>query len=207
MYEDVLMPANLNRPHLWKKDIADSIDCYNSWFVQFAPQAYRDKRLETAKTVEQAFIRTSSLRAITSQILREHPSLLSVLRMSTAPPVARDRLIGLAGVKPSLIKKMETEHCLPSRMKGDEIGHQLESVVKVLRDLLDIDLFPWLGEDVAPSQSELLRSIAVVSDRLCGAMVNPIIEMLRNKGKLPQFVTGYSFEDTLRSKTAFGLTS
>ena len=45
------MPVNADKPHLWKSDIAQSVDFYNNWFMQFAPQAYRDTRLVTTQQV------------------------------------------------------------------------------------------------------------------------------------------------------------
>ena len=35
------MGVNLNKPHLWKEDIARSVDLYNKWFLEFAPNTYR----------------------------------------------------------------------------------------------------------------------------------------------------------------------
>ncbi len=40
--------------------------------------------------------RTGYLRKLTFHELSEHPSVLFGLRMCTAPPIARDRLVGLA---------------------------------------------------------------------------------------------------------------
>ncbi|MFB2967555.1 hypothetical protein ACE1CD_01155 [Aerosakkonema sp. BLCC-F183] len=50
------MPVNADKPHLWKSDIAQSVDFYNNWFIQFAPQAYRDTRLVTTQQVGIDFI-------------------------------------------------------------------------------------------------------------------------------------------------------
>ena len=27
------MPINSDKPHIWKKDIADSVDMFNKWFM------------------------------------------------------------------------------------------------------------------------------------------------------------------------------
>ncbi len=35
------MPINSDKPHLWKADVAQSIDFYNDWFLRFAPGTYR----------------------------------------------------------------------------------------------------------------------------------------------------------------------
>lgn len=48
------MPVNANKPEKWKADIAKSVDYYNNWFMQFAPEAYRQTRIKTTKQVQQA---------------------------------------------------------------------------------------------------------------------------------------------------------
>lgn len=39
------MPINSDKPHLWKADVAQSIDFYNGWFLRFAPDTYRKQRI------------------------------------------------------------------------------------------------------------------------------------------------------------------
>lgn len=39
------MPVNLDKPHLWKADVARSVDMYNDWFMNFAPDAFRQTRV------------------------------------------------------------------------------------------------------------------------------------------------------------------
>lgn len=51
---NIEMGINLDKPHLWKKDINQSVDLYNTWFMYFAPKAYREARVSTAKSVEEA---------------------------------------------------------------------------------------------------------------------------------------------------------
>ena len=60
--------------------------------------------------------RTNHLRNLTVKELTDHPSILFALRMSTAPPIARDRLVGLAGVSKLLVNTMEKEGRLPRIM-------------------------------------------------------------------------------------------
>ena|SRR5680860_1299358 len=110
------MPVNLDKPHQWKTDIAKSVDMYNDWFMKFAPKAFRETRIETTKAVEATLLSTANMTNIKPAILRKHPEVLSTLRMSTCPPLAVDRLIGLAGVSPNLVKCMELERKLPLRM-------------------------------------------------------------------------------------------
>lgn len=39
------MPINSDKLHLWKADVAQSINFYNDWYFRFAPGAYRKQRV------------------------------------------------------------------------------------------------------------------------------------------------------------------
>jgi len=101
---------NRNSPDKWKQDIIQSVDFYNSWFMEFAPGAFRETRKGTAKRVEQALKASNNLEDISCELLKEHPEALPILRMSTCPPIARDRLVGLAhlSLRTPAKKKKET---------------------------------------------------------------------------------------------------
>jgi len=115
------VPVNLDKPHLWKNDIIQSVDFYNQWFMNFAPQAFRDTRIKTTEQVQTALKSTANLTDVSPEILRSSPEVLQMLRMATCPPIARDRLIGLAGVSPNLVKKMELDGQLPPRMEVKQL--------------------------------------------------------------------------------------
>ena len=89
------MAVNADKPHLWKADTLESIDFYNDWFLRFAPSAFRKQRSIQTEMVTNAFQLTDNLRGLSTNILRENPGILQMLRMTSAPPLARDRLIGL----------------------------------------------------------------------------------------------------------------
>ncbi len=99
------MGVNRDKVDLWKADVARSVDFYNEWFMAFAPNAFRETRIETTKRVERALLLTENLTNIRPKTLQANPSVLPMLRMATCPPIARDRLIGLAGVSPNLVRK------------------------------------------------------------------------------------------------------
>src|SRR5947209_12050402 len=101
------MPVNLDKPFLWNADVERSVDLYNAWFMDFAPLTHRETRVRTTEAVEKALTWTENLTNIRPQLLVEHPEVLSMLRMATAPPIARDRLVGLAGVSQTLVESME----------------------------------------------------------------------------------------------------
>ena len=120
----------------------------------------------------------------TSHVNAPHPEVLPTLRMATCPPVAVDRLIGLAGVKPGLVKSIENDGKLPARMGDDQLGGQLTAICRVLRKLLDKDIFVWLGRQQDPTEAEVYRAATIVADRLCGAVANPIIRNAQEQRQL-----------------------
>ena len=121
------MSINADKPQRWKADIAASVDLFNKWFLAFAPKAYRETRLETTKQVEEGLVLTHDLTAITPEVLKAHPSILPILRMASCPPLARDRLVGLAGANKSLVLAMERGR-LPIRMPAAVLNENLERV-------------------------------------------------------------------------------
>src|SRR5260370_9193265 len=169
------MAVNADKPHRWKSDIAQSVDMYNDWFIRFAPKAYRDTRMETTERVKKALEWTDNLTNIEPQVLREHPSILPILRMTTAPPLARDRLIGLARVEPNLVHSMETEQRLPPKMEYTKASIGLQKVGQMIMQLADKEVITWLEDKHMPSEIEIYRASTIVADRLCGAQTNPIL--------------------------------
>ena len=97
---------NADKPHLWKGDIAASVDQFNKWFMQFAPAAFRSTRVKTTEHVKAALLATRDLRSLDAATLKSNPSALSTRRMCTAPPLAVDRLIGLADASKNLVGRM-----------------------------------------------------------------------------------------------------
>ena len=178
------MPVNLDKPHLWKNDIAQSVDFYNNWFMEFAPRAFRDTRIHTTKDVEAALQWTENLTNVTTKVLRKHPSVLPMLRMTTCPPIARDRLIGLAGASPNLVKTMEVDKKLPSQMKKAELAENLKKIGCTIEKMADPDIFVWKERGDKGTQEEVHRAATIVADRLCGAVGNPIIRNAQERRQL-----------------------
>jgi type II restriction enzyme len=178
------MPVNLDKPHLWKPDIARSVDMYNDWFMLFAPAAFRETRSQTARDVAQALKLTRNLDALDTHILRTHPGILPALRMACCPPLAVDRLIGLSGASPALVKGMEQHGRISLRLAAIDQDAQLDRIICVLGKLADPDIFVWLGRDEPARRSETQRAAIIVADRLCGAVANPIIRNAQEKRQL-----------------------
>lgn len=178
------MPVNLDKPQGWKADIALSVDMYNQWFMQFAPKAFRETRIETTKFVESALVTTDNMQNVTPALLRTNPEVLPTLRMSTCPPIAVDRLIGLAGVSTNLVKSMELDKRLPPRGEVGNVDAQLAKIGAIIEKMADPDIFVWLGRKDPPTESERHRAATIVADRLCGAVANPIIRNAQEKRQL-----------------------
>jgi hypothetical protein len=175
--------VNADKPHLWKSDVAASVDQFNQWFMRFAPQAFRSTRVTTTEHVKAALLATRDLRKIDGATLRMNPAALPTLRMCTAPPLAVDRLIGLSGARKSLIGRMEGGK-LAARMKAEILDENLEKVCAVLSKLLDRDIFPWLDAGKEPTDHERDRASTIVADRLCSAVANPIVRNAQEQRQL-----------------------
>lgn len=180
---------NSDKPSLWKADTLESIDFYNDWFLRFAPIAFRQQRTIQTASVARAFELTRGLRTLAPDLLKENPEVLPMLRMTAAPPLARDRLVGLAYTTKNLVLTMEgvagrPPH-IPTKMPQEQLDEHLTRIVEVLREVADRDLFPWLDDDsLNPTEQDLLRSASVVADRLCGAATDPIIRNAQEKRQL-----------------------
>jgi len=178
------MGINLDKPHKWKADIKKSVDMYNDWFMTFAPLAFRNTRLKTTDEVLNTLSKTDYYKNISSAVLRENPEILTTLRMSTCPPIAVDRLIGLAGVNANLVKRIENFKKLPERMASSVLNDELKKICSCLSKLLDRDIFPWLGNSAPVNMDEVQRASTIVADRLCGSIANPIIRNAQEKRHL-----------------------
>ena len=192
------LAINSDKRHLWKEDVARSVDCFNDWFIKFAPEAYVSTRIQTTKDVESALELTANLTKVNNGILKKHPDVLPMLRMATAPPIARDRLIGLAGVSTNLVFSMEDKKRIPPRISEATLNEELQSIGKIIMRLADKDIFPWLGEKRDPKEIEVHRAATIVADRLCGAIANPIIRNAQEKRQLASIkkwleARGYSY--------------
>ncbi len=174
---------NSNKPHLWKSDIAASVDQFNQWFMRFAPEAFRSTRVKTTECVKAALVTTNDLRSLNPATLKANPGVLPTLRMCTAPPLAVDRLVGLADASKTLVGRMEKAR-LPTRMRGPDLDKELEKLCRILSLLLDRDIFPWLETRSEPSDHERDRASTIVADRLCSAVANPIIRNAQEQRQL-----------------------
>jgi hypothetical protein len=177
------MPINADKPQLWKADTRASVDQFNNWFQSFAPRAFREARKQTVDDVARGLSATNDLQSITPDVILKAPAILQTLRMATCPPLARDRLIGLADTTKNLVGRIEKGK-VPPKLSDADVRDHLDRICGVLSKMLDVDIFPWIEEQRNPSEEERYRSSTIVADRLCGAVAEPIVRNAQEKRQL-----------------------
>lgn len=177
------MAINRDKTHLWKNNVTKSVDLYNEWFMRFAPKTFRETRVKVTKDVEATLKATDNLRHIEPDILRANPTGLPTLRMCTCPPLARDRLIGLAKVSKGLVERMEKDGEIPPGLSREQLDAELRKIAEIIEKLADPDILTWLATRAKPTPVQLHRASTIVADRLCGATADP---MIRNEQEARQ---------------------
>lgn len=183
------MAVNRDKPDRWKADVAQSVDMYNTWFINFAPQAFRETRVKVTEVVASTLQATNNLKNLQPQILQQNPGILPTLRMCTCPPIARDRLIGLAGVSKSVVDRMEVKGKLPVRLASDRLTEELSKITNIVSRLADRDIFNWLDTNQTPTENEIYRAATIVADRLCGSSADPIVRNAQEARQLREIAT------------------
>jgi hypothetical protein len=107
-----------------------------------------------------------------------------MLRMATCPPIARDRLIGLASVSPNLVKSMEIENRVPPKMLHTQLTEDLLKIGHIIERMADPDILVWKERGDKGSIEEVQRASTVIADRLCGSVADPIIRNAQEKRQL-----------------------
>lgn len=174
---------NWNRPELWKADVQKSVLFYNDWFLNFAPATYINARQEAINKVESAFQKTECFNSLSIDMLKATPETITILRLASTPPLARDRLVGLADITKNLIEKME-EGRFPPKMKEKDIDNALQRIIDIIDRLLDTDIMPWLEGKHFPHEMDRLLATHVLGDRVCGSMSDPIIRNEQERRQL-----------------------
>jgi len=139
--------------------------------MRFAPEAFRKSRINATTFVEKAFIDTNYLRDISIDSLIRTPGILPILRMSTCPPLAVDRLSGLAYVPKGVVDVIEKKKIISKATTSEQLGR----IIEIIDRMLDRDIFGWLISTDLPNPDDVHRSATIVADRYCGALTNPII--------------------------------
>ena len=172
----------------WKSDVRESVLFYNDWFVKFAPAAYVNARRSAIEKVGKVFASTDNFRKLSGLLLTKCPEAIAILRMATTPPLARDRIAGLADVPRTLIKSLEE-----GKTSGD--ADSLDRITAIVARLLDRDIMPWLnGKDAGERDLEIAG--AIIGDRLCGSLADPIVRNEQERRQLEsidKFLSGRGY--------------
>lgn len=183
----MIPPVNRNDPERWKADSDRSVDYYNDWFLRFAPPSFRRARAAAAKKVADAFRLTADCRRLDAETLLAHPAIMAVARQLTCPPLARDRLAGLAHVDSAFLKRCEESGDKPLRPTD---AAKLSAVLSIIGRLLDADVMPWLATSAtSPTTQQRNRSALVIADRVCGALSDPILRNAQETRQLDAIST------------------
>ena len=70
------MAINRDKVDLWKKDVEESVDFFNSWFLSFAPRTFKTARNKACEQVDAVFEATNDVREITAPLLVMAPLLV-----------------------------------------------------------------------------------------------------------------------------------
>jgi hypothetical protein len=103
--------------------------------------------------------------------------------MATCPPLARDRLVGLADSTKNFVYSLERGK-IPPQLSAQLLELHLAKISNVLSKMLDGDIFQWLAEKRRPTTEERYRSSTIVADRLCGSFAEPIVRNAQEKRQL-----------------------
>jgi hypothetical protein len=89
----------------------------------------------------------------------------------------------LADSSKGLVGTLE-EGRIPPKISPTVLNEHLARIADILCRMVDVDIFPWLGEKRRPSEEERYRSSTIVADRLCGAIAEPIVRNAQEKRQL-----------------------
>lgn len=192
------MDANrLKHPSAWEPDIEQSVAEYGAWYREHSPKMFANARDRAVIAVEEAMRLTEDFRAFDADALLARPSMLFVARMCVAPPMARERFVGFARAKESLVEAMETKGVIPARTKAPRA--QLEAMAGFLRPLLDPLLFVWVHDGRDPTDLERDRALLVVGERLATALYLPEhrnAQEARQKQRMRSYLASNGFEES-----------
>lgn len=192
-------PNREKTPDGWGPDIDQSVAEYNDWYMREAPSMWVHARGQGVAEAADAMEVLDDLRDISPESLRSTPAALSVLRMATSPKIARDRFVEFAQVNKSLVTGMERNGVVSTRIDGVDEG--LNRICEFLEPLIDPNLFPWIGEDRAPTADERDKALLVLGERRAGANFDPAFrnaQEARQKELMRSFLESHGFEESAR---------
>lgn len=185
MAQQSKLSINKKNVDQWKTDVQKSVLYYNEWFLKYAPSTYIKSRQEAIAKVETIFQKTDCLNTLSVNMLKEVPDAITILRMATTPPLARDRLVGLADIPRDFIKKLE-EGTLPSKLSESQANLILGKIIAIVNKILDKDIMPWLEKKATPDEIDRLLAKQIIGDRVCGSLADPLIRNEQERRQLSE---------------------
>lgn len=162
---------------------------YNQWFTQFAPATFQAERLTAIARVSNDIIAANNFVGLTGQTIQPNTTIIPTLRMACCPPLARDRLSGLAYMNRDYVEIFEGGNT-PQGMQPAAVIAELDKVATVFNTFVDRFVCPWLNGNNPPTQAELDFASSIIADRLTGAVADPLIRNEQEKRQLA-VIEGY----------------
>ena len=170
------MNINRSNPERWDEDIKKSVDHYNEWFSSTVPPLYHRAKTAVFPKVREAMDAFNSILDYEDNHLVEAPGSLKLLRQMTCPPLAADRLAGLAGVPSSVIDGIEECTIRPKSLEKYS-----PLLMEVIREYLDFELLAWVGAECEDEQTAKFVAASVVTDRICKAETDAVVRNLQER--------------------------
>ena len=173
----------------WEHDIEASVEEFNDWYLRFTEDSYKKAKSEAREVVEKTLFITNNLRTLDVQTLWRNPNIIRGLRMTSSPPWAVDRLIGISGTTPSLVENMENNRT--GRMTTSTAKPLVQKIITTITKKYDLELLPWLGDRKNPNPTEIELALAkqMMIDRLALSIANPALKNAQEARQLKRLET------------------
>ncbi|SDT19763.1 XamI restriction endonuclease [Friedmanniella luteola] len=160
---------NSGTPARWRPDLTAAQLAFEAWYATGGRLAYRVAREAARDEVTALLDETDGLQALSPALLRRRPQHLATLRMTTAPPMARERLAELARAERPVIHALEQGR-LPSSISSGDLDAQLGRICRVLTHCVD-PVLVGAGRTAADRDHVTM----LVADRRCDAVADQIL--------------------------------
>lgn len=185
----------------WRSEIAISVSHYNSWYRVHAPEFWGDARRRATSAATVLLDGTDCLRNLAPDQLEAPDDMLTFLRNSTAPPLAKERVATLAGVRKSVVDRLHSGRGLPAGYDRDEINR----LIDLIQELIDPVAFPWIVEHREPTAAEREGAALIVADRSARTFFDPVLRNEQEARQVSLLTTYLSDRDYRESCDGVGV--
>ncbi len=199
----------------WQQEAYASVTEYNNWYVQFARDAYTAARTDAANLVNQAFALTNDLTEVTPEVLTRTPQIIKVMRMTSSPTWAVDRLIGISTYPTQSPQSGASVETLVNNMEANKLPKDRQGLHTALGKLIgnikrryDLTVLTWVEPPRNPTDEEWTLANHLLTDRLAQSIANPkipaeqesrqvnrIVDWLENRGYTADTRKGLQYPD------------